>query len=138
MHEWLESLNLFRLVTPTPYILAFFMAFLISYLGTFFMQRLSIKIGFSDKPAIRKFHEKSVALGGGIPIYIGFAAAILFIGHFSTAQKGIVIGGLITLIIGFLDDIKKDFIPATVKLIVLFCTDIFLNQSIWRNFRPIP
>ena len=129
MHEWLESLNLLRLSSPTFYIMVFVMSFILGWLGTFFMQWFSRKVGFADIPSTSKFHNSKVALGGGIPIFLGFIIPIMFVFHFSTQQKGIIIGGLVTLILGLLDDIKKDFIPATVKLSVLFILTFILTYK---------
>ena len=107
----------------------FAMSFILGWLGTYFMQRFSRKVGFADIPSIKKFHDSKVALGGGIPIFLGFVIPIMFVFHFSTQQKGIIIGGLVTLILGLIDDIKKEFIPATVKLFILFALTFVLTYK---------
>src|SRR3954453_4468042 len=52
-------------------------SFVISWLLTFIVRRVAIRIGFTDKPGHRKIHSKPIALGGGIAILLAFALPML-------------------------------------------------------------
>jgi UDP-GlcNAc:undecaprenyl-phosphate/decaprenyl-phosphate GlcNAc-1-phosphate transferase len=48
-------------------------SFVIAWVATFVIRRVSVRIGFVDKPGHRKIHSKPIALGGGIAIFLAFA-----------------------------------------------------------------
>ena len=66
------------------------------------------RFGWLDDPKKRKkpnvIHKYPVPRGGGIPIYIAVLAASLFFLPIDKHLVGILIGGLLILIIGILDD----------------------------------
>lgn len=91
--------------------LAFFpglVALIISFLTTPVIIKLAGKLGIIDDPAKNK-HEKvlhtyPVPRGGGIAIFLGIAIAFLLFLPFDKHLKGILLGALIIVIMGFLDD----------------------------------
>jgi UDP-GlcNAc:undecaprenyl-phosphate GlcNAc-1-phosphate transferase len=48
-------------------------SFAVSWVLTFAIRRVAIRVGFVDKPGLRKIHSKPIALGGGIAIFLAFA-----------------------------------------------------------------
>jgi UDP-GlcNAc:undecaprenyl-phosphate GlcNAc-1-phosphate transferase len=48
-------------------------SFVVSWVGTFVVRRVAIRINFVDKPGHRKIHSKPIALGGGVAIFLAFA-----------------------------------------------------------------
>jgi UDP-GlcNAc:undecaprenyl-phosphate GlcNAc-1-phosphate transferase len=52
-------------------------SFVISWVLTFVVRRVAIRVGFTDKPGHRKIHSKPIALGGGIAITWAFALPML-------------------------------------------------------------
>jgi UDP-GlcNAc:undecaprenyl-phosphate GlcNAc-1-phosphate transferase len=52
-------------------------SFAISWLVTFWMRTLAVRIGFVDKPGGRKIHDNPKPLGGGVGIFWGLALPIL-------------------------------------------------------------
>ena len=100
------------------YILPLFLSFLISWLLTPQILRLSLKYNITDAPTKeRKIQKISVPLLGGLAIYFSFLIVLLiswsfgwlFDGIITTNQLlGIIFGGLVIIIIGFIDD-KYDF-----------------------------
>src|SRR3954451_12058252 len=52
-------------------------SFVISWVLTFIVRRVAIRVGFTDKPGHRKIHSKPIALGGGIAIFLAFALPML-------------------------------------------------------------
>jgi UDP-GlcNAc:undecaprenyl-phosphate GlcNAc-1-phosphate transferase len=56
-----------------------FVSFVISWVLTFVVRRVAIRVGFTDKPGHRKIHSKPIALGGGIAIFLAFALPMALI-----------------------------------------------------------
>jgi UDP-GlcNAc:undecaprenyl-phosphate GlcNAc-1-phosphate transferase len=54
-------------------------SFVISWILTFIVRRVAIRIGFTDKPGQRKIHSKPIALGGGIAIFLAFGLPMALI-----------------------------------------------------------
>jgi UDP-GlcNAc:undecaprenyl-phosphate GlcNAc-1-phosphate transferase len=52
-------------------------SFITAWVLTFVIRRISVRIGFVDKPGHRKIHSKPIALGGGVAIFLAFALPIL-------------------------------------------------------------
>src|SRR3954467_9630992 len=52
-------------------------SFVISWVATFAMIRVSPRIGFVDKPGHRKIHSNPKPLGGGVAIFWGTAIPLL-------------------------------------------------------------
>src|SRR5689334_9026546 len=52
-------------------------SFILSWLLTFAVRRVAIRINFVDKPGHRKIHSKPIALGGGVAIFLAFALPLL-------------------------------------------------------------
>lgn len=68
-------------------------------------RRFSIKIGAVDKPNnSRKIHSSAVPYGG-IAIFAGFLAAVLFFNNTSPEILGFLIGCMVLIGVGFLDDV---------------------------------
>ncbi|OLS37826.1 glycosyltransferase family 4 protein [Bacillus sp. MRMR6] len=92
--------------------------FFSSILLTPLVKKLAFKIGATDKPNQRKVHSRIMPRLGGLAIFISFLIGIL-ISNPSEALYGeyhlsIVIGGLIIILTGMLDDVKE--ISPKVKL----------------------
>jgi UDP-GlcNAc:undecaprenyl-phosphate GlcNAc-1-phosphate transferase len=54
-------------------------SFCISFIGTAAMKRISLRIGFTDKPGHRKIHRAPIPLGGGVAIFLAYALPMLAI-----------------------------------------------------------
>ena len=83
---------------------------------------LAKKTGAMDAPNARKVHKKPVPRIGGLGIYAGFMAAIIFIalkfgldGEQLKEIVGLVLSGSLIVALGLVDDYKN--LPANVKLI---------------------
>ena len=91
------------------------LAFFLSFLLTLLVRRLALTAGIVDKPTVpRKIHSRPVARLGGLAIYISVSAVVIGILVTSNALTsgeitswhyiGVLIGGLILMIGGYLDD----------------------------------
>lgn len=93
-----------------------FFACLFTAVLTPIMVRLATRFTLIDDPKRHKHpaivHTKPIPRGGGVPIYLGIMlASLLFIGLDKTLTM-ILLGGLIAVVIGLLDD-KYDLSPYT-------------------------
>src|SRR3989338_10803733 len=115
MQMWLVRYSIILLIS-------FCLAFLLTHLIRF----ISLKIGAVDEPNERKIHTKPTPRLGGIGIYIAYSLALLYAVKLSDQQIGVLIGGFIVLLIGFIDDLKG--IPATLKLLALILVALVLSS----------
>ncbi len=67
---------------------------------------LAVRIGAMDMPGARKVHSVPVPRIGGTAVYLAFCGAVLRNQQFSLEVWGILLGGTIVFLLGFLDDWK--------------------------------
>lgn len=90
------------------------------------VRQIAIHIGAIDIPNKRKVHKVPIPRLGGLGIYAGFLLGYLLFGHQSVQMNSILIGSIIIVITGMIDDIKP--IPARYK---------FLGQLVAALIVPI-
>jgi UDP-GlcNAc:undecaprenyl-phosphate GlcNAc-1-phosphate transferase len=83
------------------------LCFFASILLTPIVKKLAFKIGATDKPNKRKVHMKIMPRLGGLAIFLSFIIGILIIKPVSEYHLPIVIGGIIIILTGMLDDVKE-------------------------------
>jgi len=115
------------------YFAAFAMAFTIVYVLIPVLGKLSFKIGFVDIPNERKIHKHPVPIMGGIGMFIGFVVVfLLFVRHEGEKTLAVLLGSLLVIGIGIVDDWYKahgkDF-PALPKLFVQIAAAIIIYKS---------
>ncbi len=103
------------------YMAAFATSFAISLLATPYAKKLAYKLKAIDYPKSRGLHNEPMPLIGGLAIVVGFFATLLlmapFITNFISKQFfGFIIGGIIIVALGVLDDIYD--LSAKLKLLV--------------------
>ncbi|RCX17958.1 UDP-N-acetylmuramyl pentapeptide phosphotransferase/UDP-N-acetylglucosamine-1-phosphate transferase [Anaerobacterium chartisolvens] len=98
------------------------MAFIIVYLIIPPLRGLAVRIGFVDRPTERKIHKEPVPHLAGVGIFAGFISVYLaFVREWDGETLGILVGSLMILSIGIVDDWYKTHgkeFPALPKLIV--------------------
>lgn len=97
------------------YVVPFIIALVVSYLLTPGVKKVAIKVGAVDRPNARKVHTHVIPRLGGLAIYIGFMAAVLFCVPLHRELIGMLLGCTAIVAIGIWDDICN--IPARVKLV---------------------
>lgn len=97
------------------YVVPFVIALVVSYALTPSVKKLAIKIGAVDRPNARKVHTHVIPRLGGMAIYIGFMAAVLFCMPLQHELVGMLLGCTAIVAVGIWDDICN--IPAKVKLV---------------------
>ena len=86
-----------------------------TYVITPAVKRLACRVGAMDNPNARKVHHGAVPRLGGLGIYIGFLASVLYSLPLSTEVIGLLMGSAVIIAVGIWDDICQ--IPAKVKLL---------------------
>ncbi len=96
-------------------VFCFTIAFAISLAATPFVINLAHKIGAVDVPDNeRRIHKKPIPRLGGLAIFYGFLVALLSFAKIDQQLRGILIGSLIIVGVGIIDDVKQ--LRARVKL----------------------
>src|SRR5258708_24473188 len=95
---------------------------LIAYLSTPFVIKFAWKFGLIDDPQKNKhpkvIHTKPTPRGGGLAIFISiFISSLIFL-HFDVRLFAILLGAIIILIIGLLDD--KFNLSPYLRLVIQF------------------
>ncbi|MEW6621849.1 MAG: MraY family glycosyltransferase [Bacillota bacterium] len=91
---------MFQVVLPVA------VAFLAAFFATPLVLKIAKKIGAVDVPSDRKVHSSVMPRMGGLAIYFGFTAAIVFTQPLSMKIVGLLLGCTIIILLGLLDDIK--------------------------------
>ncbi|MBU8881162.1 undecaprenyl/decaprenyl-phosphate alpha-N-acetylglucosaminyl 1-phosphate transferase [Bacillus sp. FJAT-29790] len=94
--------------------LTLFICFISSILITPLVKKLAFKIGATDKPNQRKVHQKVMPRLGGVAIYLSFVIGLLILRPDEPFALAIVVGSLIIVITGVLDDMME--LSAKIKL----------------------
>lgn len=116
------------------YIIVFMLAFLGVYFLTPLMIRFANKINFMDNPEARKMHLKAIPLLGGLAVFIGFTAlliydVVIFPGkNFDQRLIGFYIGALIIVITGLIDD-RMGMSPKVKMVGQLLCAITFIASN---------
>jgi len=100
------------------YMLIFFCALGVAYVGTPVAQRVALASGFVKQPGGRHIHASPIPLLGGAAIYLGFVAALFLVNNPRAEFKqlaAIVVGATIVALFGLWDD--RHSLGALVKMI---------------------
>jgi len=94
------------------YLAIFSSSFGIAIAATPLAKKISVKAGAIDMPRLRGMHEEPIPRMGGIAIVLGFLAALgiaaIFMPEVHTLQfLGFVVGALIIVAAGIIDDIRE-------------------------------
>jgi UDP-GlcNAc:undecaprenyl-phosphate GlcNAc-1-phosphate transferase len=129
------------------YLLVFAVAAGVTFLVTPMMRRLSLRLGWIDRPSDRKVHPTPTPTAGGVAIYVGIVVA-LGVARFVPFLKGLfetssetdaaVIGATMIVIVGIVDDTRG--VSALGKLtgqILVAAVLVLLGvQLLWFYFSP--
>lgn len=97
-------------------VLALAAALIISFISTPLAQAFAQKVGAVDVPKdSRRMHHHPIPRLGGLAIFIGFIMSVVLFTEIDTQVRGILLGSVIVVIIGVIDDITP--LPAWLKLI---------------------
>jgi len=119
-------------------ILALLVAFLVSFSATPVVMLYANKIGAIDTPKdSRRIHKKPIPRIGGLAIFYGFIISALIFGIIDDYMQGILIGSVIIVTVGVIDDIKG--LPAVVKLLCqIIAAGVVVFSGVRIEFLGIP
>ena len=95
-------------------------ALVLSFTSTPFVKKLAYKIGAIDVPKDeRRMHKTPIPRLGGLAIFIGFVLSVLLFAEITVQLRGILIGAIIIVITGAIDDVKplKAYIKLSVQIV---------------------
>ncbi|GAG61734.1 unnamed protein product [marine sediment metagenome] len=116
-------------------------AFIVSYILTPYIAHVGKKQNMLDMPGHRKIHEEAIPNLGGIVIFFGFLLSLLFVVQIEGQVKALLIGGVIILLLGVVDDIAnlspkhKFAIQMIPALIVIIYNSDLINSFIVNQLR---
>ncbi|KUO72956.1 MAG: hypothetical protein APF77_10720 [Clostridia bacterium BRH_c25] len=112
----------------TRSIIAFILAASVAYVATPLMIRLAKLVGAIDVPGDdRRVHKVPIPRLGGLAIFLGFMAGLLYLIDIDSKMFGVLIGAAIIVTLGFFDDIKP--LPAKFKFVVQVIAAIIVIRS---------
>ena len=110
-------------------IFAFLIAMLISFASTPIASAIAAKVGAVDKPNKRRINKVPIPRMGGMAIYFGFLVAVLCFADIAPSEvRGILLGSLMIVVLGMLDDVYQ--LPASIKFIAQILIAVFV---IWHG-----
>ena len=100
-----------------PVIFSLAVSLIISFVLTPLVKKLAHKLGAVDIPKDeRRMHSTPIPRLGGLAIFIGCISAIILFAELTPPLRGILIGSLIIVAVGIVDDIRP--LGAGIKLIL--------------------
>jgi len=92
-------------------------ALIVSFAATPVVKWFAYKVGAIDVPKdSRRIHKSPIPRLGGLAIFIGFILSVLIFAEIDTQVQGVLIGAIIIVILGVLDDIFT--LKAYIKFLV--------------------
>jgi UDP-GlcNAc:undecaprenyl-phosphate GlcNAc-1-phosphate transferase len=129
-------------VTPSPgafpssfilYILAFFLAFLLSLYGTPIAAGAARKFGIVDRPdGNLKEHGTPIPYLGGLSIYLSFLVALSLVYRYDSEILALLLAGTIVVLLGLIDDFgvltpQVKFLGQLIAVAVLMKSGILIH-----------
>lgn len=101
------------------------------------VRKLAIRIGATDEPNERKVHKTKMPRMGGLAIYLSFMLGMLILRPDSSYTLPILIGSVIIIITGILDDMYS--LSAKVKIVAhLLAAIVIVASGINVSFINLP
>ena len=92
-------------------------AAVVALISTPVVKSLAFKVGAVDVPKDnRRMHKVPIPRLGGLAIFIGFMVSILLFAEINTEMKSILLGAVIIVVLGVVDDIMA--LPAMLKFVI--------------------
>ncbi len=106
-------------------IFAFLIALLVAFASTPIASAIARKVGAVDKPNKRRINKVPIPRMGGMAIFFGFLVAVLCFADIAAPEiRGILLGALMIVVLGALDDVYQ--LPAAVKFLVQILVAVFV------------
>ncbi len=124
------------------YVIGFAVAMLIALLMTPLVKRFAFWVGAVDAPNHRKVHSRIMPRLGGLAIFIAFVAAYFVVSPAMDALKsdvvfGLLVGGVIVVVIGALDD-RFDLSPKLKLLGQILAASVVVYSGVVIDLVNVP
>ena len=128
MNDYTKEIRVLGSDKMTRSIIALIIAVIVAYVATPLMMKLAKLVGAIDVPGDdRRVHKVPTPRLGGLAIFLGFMAGLLYLTDIDSRMFGVLIGAAIIVTLGFFDDIKP--LPAKFKLVVQMIAAIIAIRS---------
>ena len=116
-------------------------AFIVSFAATPIIKTFAKKVGAMDVPDdSRRVHDHPIPRLGGLAIFLGFVIAVLLFAEISTQVQGILLGCVIIVATGAVDDLISlnawvkfalQILAAAVAVMHGLRIDVLMNPAFW-------
>lgn len=126
------------------YIFTFLLALILSLYLTPVLRKAALQFGIVDHPDGKlKKHNKPMPYLGGVAIYLSFLLALAFGFDFGHEVLGLLLGGTIVLLLGFIDDLGflktwVKFAGQLIAVLVLVKAGIYIKLVFLPPYISIP
>ncbi|HEX2040639.1 MAG TPA: MraY family glycosyltransferase [Acidimicrobiales bacterium] len=119
-------------------------AAVVTYLATFVVRRIAVRIGAVVRPDDRRVHEKPTPTAGGAAMYLAFLLAMAVASQIpqfdpvfegSSEPLGVVLAATVIFAVGLVDDLKDVSAPAKLAGMVLAGTVLYFLGVTMFYFR---
>lgn len=117
--------------------IAFTISLLVALLTTPFVRVLAVKFRIVDRPDNRKIHTTETPYLGGVAIFIGVMTTYLIFWPAHDHKIAIIVGGVIMLVTGFLDD-KFNLKPVAKLLGQFLAATVIISSDLLIDKINIP
>jgi UDP-GlcNAc:undecaprenyl-phosphate GlcNAc-1-phosphate transferase len=114
-------------ISLTPFLLSFIISLASTPLLIYFFKKFNWLVDPKKTPHPAHIHTEPVPKGGGIPVFIAFVVTVCLFVRLDKHLVAILLAGLITLIIGVIDDVKG--LNPYVRLGINFLVAIIVISS---------
>jgi len=118
-------------------------AFVISFAMTPIVKTFAQKVGAMDVPGeARRVHDHPIPRMGGLAIFLGFILSVLLFAHVDRTIQGILLGSVIIVATGAVDDIVSlnawvklvlQIIAASVAVFYGVRIEVLVNPIVWSS-----
>jgi UDP-GlcNAc:undecaprenyl-phosphate/decaprenyl-phosphate GlcNAc-1-phosphate transferase len=134
--ETLPNLTQLRLIAP--FITAFLITVLATPLTIKFAKRYKLLDDPKNRPHPAHIQKRIVPRAGGLPIFIALTLSILIFIPFDKHVLGIILGTLVLLCIGLIDDLLPDFSPIQRLALQVIAASIVVLSGVGISFITNP
>ena len=147
LHYWRSILMFLNTAVWIKVMLAILVAFVVSIALTPFVKRLAVKVGAVDVPGeARRVHDHPIPRMGGLAIFLGFIVSTLLFADITQEVRGILIGSIIIVITGVIDDIVSlrawtkfliQILAAVIAVLHGVVINVVSNPNVFSNQEAI-
>jgi UDP-GlcNAc:undecaprenyl-phosphate GlcNAc-1-phosphate transferase len=114
------------------------LALALSLILTPLTRRMAWRLGFIAQPAVDRWHRRTVAMLGGVPVWLATLVTVLMMGSLSPETAMVAIGSSALFILGLVDDVLP--LKPSTKLsaeIVIACVVIAFGYQLHWTGSPL-